>query len=98
MVTYKCAGIEITPDALRRVSLAAHEWSLRHDLTPEQQTMARTLELQAARLACGQAATGKDIALVKKMCCSLFAAVNRGAKPDRTQWPCSPRRESSNIN
>jgi hypothetical protein len=97
-VAYKCGGIEITPEALERVSLAAREWSVRADLTAGQRTMAHALEEQAARLATASAVTGKEIALVKTLCCHLFAAVNGGMKPDRAQWPCSPRSEAASVN
>jgi hypothetical protein len=97
-VIYKCAGVEITPDALKRVSLAALEWSEREDLTRGQQTMARALSQQAARLAEAPAMTGKEVALVKKLCCQLFSAVNDGAKPGPSQWPCGPRSGSTSIN
>jgi hypothetical protein len=87
-----CAGVAITPDALARVSVAAREWSTRPDLTEGQQAMARSLEQHAAVLATASTTlSGKDVAVVKKLCCQLFAAVNRGEKPGPTKWPCSPR-------
>lgn len=89
-MVHKCGEIEITPDALKRVSLAAREWSARADLSVGQKTMARALEQQAARLATASAVTGRDIALVKKLCCRLFAVVNAGAQPGPGRWPCSP--------
>lgn len=91
-MTYKCAGVDITPDMLQRVSASAREWSENPTLTPGQQAMARTLEKEAARLAETAAPVGSEIAFVKKMCCHLLAAANGGDLPDRSQWPCSPRR------
>lgn len=90
-MAYKCAGVDITPDMLKRVSASAREWSENPNLTPGQQAMARTLEREAARLAETAEPVGSEVAFVKKMCCHLLAAAHGGKLPDRSQWPCSPR-------
>lgn len=97
-MAFKCSGVEITSETLERVSLAAREWSLRPDLTHGQQMMARELEEHAARLATVSTVNGSEIALVKRLCCHLFATVNGGAKPDPSAWPCAPRRELHSLN
>lgn len=90
-MTYKCAGVDITPEVLRRVSASAGEWSANPALTHGQQALARALEQEAARLAEATAPSGSEIDFVKKTCCHLLAAVHGGKLPERSQWPCSAR-------
>lgn len=90
-MAYKCAGVDVTPELLERISASAREWSGNPALTHGQQAMARTLEQEAARLAVAPERAGSEVAFVKKMCCHLLAAAHGGQLPDRSQWPCSPR-------
>lgn len=90
-MSYKCAGVDVTPEMLSRISAAAREWSQNPELTHGQQALARTLEQEAARLAEAPEPLCSKVVFVRKMCCHLLAAAHGGELPDRSQWPCSPR-------
>ena len=72
-------------DALLRLSVLALQWSARAELTLGQQTMARMLTRQAARLAVAPTANRDDVEVVKQMCCNLYPAVHGGGRPNLAQ-------------
>lgn len=76
-----------TVEALLRLRQAAQEWSTRADLTRAEQAMARSVEIQATKLAAARTASGEELDTISLIACHLYTVVLGGKKPNPKDCP-----------